>query len=263
MKELKFNLRYLLKRQELYFAIIAILIICLFQAGMVVFKAQYIELEPTSEYLFILTNTDINLNPIIILVLPVIGSLILSDSSWLELNRQTDTLLYMRLDYRKNIIIRWILSIAVTFIIVFIGLILNYLTLRFIFGSGNKIVIKQSMAYNLMPQNGLFLENIRMSSPTLFAILSSLHVSFLLGLLSGISYCMSFYIRQRLVIYFQILLLMFIYEIISANLGFGNISIINQLQIMNFFTISDVLILYGLLIIISGLLLGYYLIKRR
>lgn len=263
MKELKFNLRYLANRREVYFAFIAILAVCFIHAAMVIYEAQYFEFKQTGEYLFILSNSIVSLTPVILLVFPVIGTLILSDSSWLDNNRKTITLLYMRLNYKKNIIVRWGLSILITFLIVFLGLMLNYLILRILFGSGNKIVLAQSMAYNLTPVPHLFLDSIRMNSPTLFVVLASCHVSLLLGLLSGLSYCFSFYVRQRLVIYFQVLLMMFGYEIISSFLKFNNLSIIRQLQIMSSFTILDVAILYMILIGISIILLVLFFRKRE
>lgn len=105
MKELKFNLRYLANRREVYFAFIAILAVCFIHATMVIYEAKYFEFKQTGEYLFILSNSIVSLTPVILLVFPVIGTLILSDSSWLDNNRKTITLLYMRLIIRKILLL--------------------------------------------------------------------------------------------------------------------------------------------------------------
>lgn len=251
MKELKFNIRYILNKKELYFSFIVVMMICFVQVLMIIQRSDYFEFCDTSEYLVLLTNSVEDLSPALILVMPVVTALIMSDSSWLDRKRKTEVMLSVRLDCKKNIIVRWFLSFLITFLLVFISLMINYIVLRMIFGSGNKFVLNQSMAFNLTGVPQLFLDDLRMSDPVLYTIVTSGHVAFILGLLSSLSYSLSFYVKQRLVLYFQVLLIMFGYEIVSSFLGFENISIIKQLQIMSFFTLSDAAILYLILLVFS------------
>lgn len=255
MKELKFNLRYIFNKKELYFSFMVLMAISFMQIFMIIQGREYFELGQTSEYLVLLTNSVEDLSPAIVLVMPVITAMIMSDSSWLDRRRKTEIMLYPRLNCKRNIFFRWILSFLVTFLIVFISLMINYIILRLIFGSGNMIALNQSLSYNLTGIPELFLDGLRMSNPMLYVIVTSLHVSLILGLLSSLSYSLSFYMKQRLVLYFQVLLIMFGYELIASALGFEYLSIIKQLQIMSFFTMNDAFVLYTILGVLSVLLI--------
>lgn len=260
MKELKFNLRYILNKKELYFSFVIVMLVSFIQILMVIQRSEYFELGQTSEYLALLTNSVEDLSPAIIIVIPVVTALIMSDSTWLDRNRKTEIMLYPRLNCKKNVIVRWIFAFIITYLVVFVCLMINYLVLRIIFGSGNIFTLNQSMPYNLIGIPELFLDDLRMSNPALYIVVTSGHVAFILGLLSSLSYSLSFYIKQRLVLYFQVLLIMFGYEIISSFFGFENLSIIKQLQIMSFFTMGDAAVLYMILTMFS---LGLLIISLR
>ena len=262
MKELKFNINYLVQKMELYYAFIGLMTVSFTQIFLVVLRANYLEFFQTSEYLLLPMNTIEDFGPIIVLAFPVITALIYSDSSWLDRNRKTNNMLYTRLNIKKNIICRVFLSFAVSFMLVFFVLLINYICLRIIFGSGIRITLEQSLPFNINGMNTIFLDNLRITNPTIYAIVSISHVSFLLGMLSSLSYCISFFVRQRLVIYFQVLLIMFCYELIITVTRFENISIIKQLQLMSHFTITDALILYIIFVILIVILLKI-IIKRE
>lgn len=255
MKELKFNIAYLFNKKEFYFGIIGVLLVNIVHIFLVIQGNEFYEMMPKGEYQFILYNTTISLSILVIVVFPILCSMILSDSCWLEKHRKTDNLLYMRLNYRKSTYIRWGLSIIITFVIVFIGFMLNYIFLVLLFGSGNVITTVQSMAYNLVGIPEFFLDSIRMVNPVLFVILLSLHVSFIMGLLSGIAFGLAFFTRQRLVVYFQILLFMIVLEAIFSFIGINALSIIKQLQPFSRFSMQDASILYTVLIVMNVILM--------
>lgn len=251
MKELKFNLRYVLNKKELYFSFILVLMLGLIQVLMIIQRTEYYEFNQTSENLILAANVVENLAPVVVLVLPVVSALILSDSTWLDENRKTHVLLYPRLNYKRNIIIRWVLSIVVVFIVVYIGLMINYLVLNLIFGSGNMIAINQSFPYNISADMELFLAELHLDNPMMYVLVANGHVSLILALLASLSYSLSFFIRQRLVIYFQVLLIMFVYEVANSILNLEAFSIIYQLQVVSHFTVSNALGLYAILFIAS------------
>ena len=121
---------------------------------------------------------------LVIIALPILTSLVLSDTSWNDKHLGYNNYLYTRLNIRK-IFSRLFLSFITTFIICFVGFILNYLTLRFIFGSGNLISNFQELPYDRVIAPEFFLDSIRYYNPVLFIILISLHESVIIGLLAN------------------------------------------------------------------------------
>ena len=155
------------------------------------------------------------------------------------------------MNIKKNIFSRLFLSFITTFIICFVGFILNYLTLRFIFGSGNLITNFQELPYDQVIASEFFLDSIRYYNPILFIILISLHESVIIGLLATISYSFSFFTRQKLIIYFQVTLIMIILEVVFSFIGISQFSIIKQLQPNSSFSVYQSIILYIVLSLIA------------
>ena len=246
MKELKFNIRYLLQRKELYFAIIVIFLINLTHLILCVNENirlySSIEQSFTAEYQFILYNAQISLNVLVITVFPIALSMIFSDTSWMDRKTKTLNLLYTRIDYKKNIIVRLCLSIVITFMISFLGFLFNYLLLRLIYGSGNHITYFQSLSFYLDSLPEYFLDDLRLSNPTLFVITISCTVSLLLGLLSGLSYLGSFFVRQRVIVYFLPLIFLIVTTLLFPAIGMDRISYISMLQPFSVLSISNYMI---------------------
>lgn len=262
MKEFKFNLRYLLVKKELYFCIIGVLLINALHVLLVINHYAPTAMLGTSEYQFILYNPTVNIMTILILAFPILHSLVLADSHWLESRNGIQLLLYPRLHTKRNIWIRLLLSIGVTFSICLIGFLLNYLSFYFIMGSGNVLVHIQSLPYSLSTFEGFFLDGIRYQNPVIFITLISLHISFIFGLLAGISFSLSFFIKQRIVIYFQVLLTIIISEVVLSFLDMGKFSIIKQLQPFSKFSFIDSLILYTILLLLCIIPIIYFMRKK-
>lgn len=259
MKELKFNIKYLLKRKELYFSIFIILLINLIHVILCVNESlrlgTLMEQSHTAEYQFILYNSQIALNVLVIIVFPIALSLVFSDTSWLDNKNKTINLLYTRLNCRKNIFVRFCLSIVVAFIVSLLGFLFNYLLLRIIYGSGNNVTHFQSLPFYLESNSSWFLDSLRLANPTIFVITISFTVSILLGLLSGISYLCSFFVNQRVIIYFIPLIFLILTELVFPIIGLHNISFISMLQPFSQFSIHDYIIgIIILLTVILGLL---------
>lgn len=196
MKELKFNIKYLLNRKEFYFALLIAFAISLIHVFLCVQESlrlnQFYEELHTGEYQFILYNVNVNLQGLILVVVPIICSMVLSDSNLIENKLKTTNMLITRINFKKNILIRVLSCILVTSIICFLSFSFNYIVLRIIFGTGNSVVLTQGVAFHLPYLPGFFLDTIRIQNPVLFVILINLCVSLLYGLLSALSYAVSF-----------------------------------------------------------------------
>ena len=128
------------------------------------------------------------------------------------------------------------------------------LLLRIIFGSGNTLTYFQGPAYHLDLDSNYFLDNLRIANPAAFVFTINFTVSLLLSLLSGLSYLLSFFIKQRFVIYFISFAFLIITELMFPYIGFKNISYITMLQPFSHMTvenyISGIMLIIGIQIIL-------------
>ena len=187
MKELKYNLKYILNKRELYFALIIIFSISLIHVILCFMEStrlgQFSNQMYTGEYQFILYNINTNFQSILFIVIPIVCSMILSDSSYYEDKLKLTNIFHNRLNYRKNIIVRILFCLILTFLICFICFIFNYVLLRIIFGTGNLVTFYQDVAFHSSYMPDLFLEDVRIANPFLFVVLISISTSFIYGLL--------------------------------------------------------------------------------
>ena len=267
MKELKYNIKYLLKKKELYFMIIFLLLVVI--ANVVLVSAEtlsriddYKETIETAEYLQIFSNfSSWLLCPICILCITIIISLVFCDISWLEKKGKIDYLLCNRLNYKKNIMIRFLLSIFGTFLLVFLALILDYLCLVYLFGSGTKVDYSGGTAFNIYT-SVKFLKELFYSNPFLHSVICNLHIALIFGLVTGLSYSLSFYFKQKVLIYFISPVFFLIMEVIFSSFSsIRNLSILNQLQLI-VGPLYNAFILYGSLFIASIILVLFYINKK-
>ena len=153
MKELKFNINYLLNKKEFYFAIFIALAINLIHVFLSIQDSlrlnQFFEELYTGEYQFILYNINVNLQALLFIVFPIICSMILSDSNFIENKLKTTNMINNRIRPNRNILIRLLLCVMLTFLICFFSFLFNYIVLRIIFGSGNFATFTQDVAFHL------------------------------------------------------------------------------------------------------------------
>ena len=111
MKELKYNIKYLLNRKEFYFAILVTFTINLIQVFLSVHESlrlnQFFEELYTGEYQFILYNVNVNLHALIFVVIPIICSMVLSDSNLIENKLKTTNMLITRINYKKIFLLEY------------------------------------------------------------------------------------------------------------------------------------------------------------
>ncbi len=266
VKELKFNIKYLLNRKEFYFALFVAFAINLIHVFLCVHESlrlnQFFEELYTGEYQFILYNANVNLHALIFVIFPIICSMILSDSNLMENKLKTTNMLITRINFKKNILIRVLLCIIITFIICFFSFLFNYIVLIIIFGTGNTVVFTQGVAFHLEQLPGFFLDNIRLQNPVIFAILINLCVSLIYGLLSAISYAVSFFVKNRIIIYFVPLIFLILTELLLYSIGLEGLSFLAILQPFGKFNIGTYAICVGILLVIIISLVSIRLFKK-
>lgn len=266
MKIIKYNLALLDKRKMIYLVLVVLILFSLCDV-LIVFEKMYrrvdfVENCLSGDYLFVLTYPFLRVAPLLIFGLPVLFNLPLSDATWTELQQGNSTFLYTRMDYVKNIWVRYFLSVVIVFLLSCFCFLLNYLSFSIIFGNGNALTVFQGTAF-LQENSGIFLDSIRKSNVVLYSILLICHISLIYGLLAGITYTFSFLLKSRLQIFFSTILFMIAFEILKIPLGFGNVSIFLQLQPFSSFMVEEALILYLFLFLFGIGMLCFFLFKKR
>ena len=265
MKEFRFNWQYLLKKNEFWAAVFIVLAINVFAAGVSIFTYDSnFAMTMTADYQFVLNNVYVNMLAAVILIIPVALGLVFSDADWLEEKRRTDILLYARIDHRKNILVRFVMSVGVSFLIAMAGFALNYLILFLVYGSGNRMWYAQDLPYNMIGYPDIITNNLWLSFPFVAVAVEAVVVSIMLGLLSGLCYAISFYIPRRflVVIYLMPFLILLLSDIVMTSLNMNAYSLMMLLQ--PYFMKNFVPWLVGMLCLplISMVLLVPQLLKR-
>ena len=151
---------------------------------------------------------------------------------------------------------RFLIIIFTVFLITFLSFLLNYISLYFIYGSGNALTHFQNTAFYLTNLKFLFMDSLRISNLPLFLVCITAHVSFILGLLSGLAYSISFFVKQKILIYVFPFLIMLLTEFIFPLVGLGSYSIVKQLQPLSTFNANNSIALYCVLLLASIILLA-------
>lgn len=265
MKELKFNLKILLYRKELYFAIFIVFLVNLIQCFMAIQYSSglnlFVENGYSAEYQTILYNGMVSLNSIVIIVFPIVCSMIFSDSSWCENNDKTFHVLYPRINHRRNSMIRYVLSFLVPFVICFLGFMMNYGIMRLIFQSGTLSTFSNDVGFCIGTSKN-FLDHLRILNPAAYIVSISCVVSLAIGLLSSLSYSLSVFFKKRVFIYFIPLLTIILFELILSQLKLSSLSFIRLLQPTTHFSMRDV-ILISMIVISIGLFIEFIKGKKK
>lgn len=259
LNELKFNLKLMLKKKELIFAILIALILNIVHVILVIsdIKNQQMFLSNyySAEYSFILYNPLVTFSSLIIIIFPLILTLVFSDIGWREKKDNTITFLHTRINIKRNVLVRIFTIFLVSFTISFVSFFLNYLMLSIILKNGTIITFFQELPFDLNYYPEYFLDKLRYNDPFIFCISINLIISGLIGLLCVFSYSISFWVRQKLVIYFSPLIYMIFSELIFPTIGFKSLSIVRLLQPFARFSLNDVVISSIFILILSFLLL--------
>lgn len=265
MKEINFNLHYLYHKTEFWIALAVILGVNALSAALSIFTYDY-ELMSTmsADYQFILNNVFVNMISFVILIIPVAVGLVFADSGWLERQRKTENMLYTRLDLRKNCVLRYFMTMIVSFFMTMAGFLLNYLILYFIYGSGNRLTYAQDLPFAMLGYTDTALNTIFLSKPMLAVLVESILVSLVIALLSGLCYTLSYFIQFRLLIIIYVLpfVILMASELVMT---FMNNSAYSLVQLLQPF-LCESLIPYAVVLpvlFLAGILLLYIVSGRR
>ncbi len=254
MKELKFNLNLIFRKKEFYLFLIAMLIIVTLDVFSSIRNSielgEYYETAQSAMYHMIVFKMDW-LAPFLLLSIPIFATLSFSDSSYLEKEGKIEHLLYSRLSYKKNIIVRYIINVILVFLIVFISLLLEYFALSIIYGTVNKANIYGDSSFCLSIFNSQFLDSLRISSPNLYVLFNSLHFSILYALLVGSVYSFSFFLKKKIFIYFGGTAFILIVMCITEILNIPQFGFIYQAQWAMNYSIADCIYLIFFLFILG------------
>lgn len=269
MKELKFNLRYLFTRKELYIAFITVLLMNLLcnvftiSNGHELTGLLYPQIMEGAEGQSLLVRRTYFIL-LILIVFSIVCSMIFADTSWQDLNENTGILLHTRLNPKKNIIVRWLLSIVVTTLICFIGYMLGYLSLLPIFGSGYTFYEYRYPAYAMILLPEFFMRDILMEQPMLYMSLYSLLSSLMFGIISSISYSLSLFLKHKLSTYFSGFMVVMIWIVLFMILGLERYtSFFAFLENESMKSWMDCCIQLSVMLLISIIPLIVYLFKKE
>lgn len=222
MKELKFNIKYLFNRKELYFAFLIIMwinLIYIFTQFMPGLKGElYPALEECSLAHNITTNLLSLMYILVYLTFPLVCNMVLGDSSWRDIHENTGNILYPRLNMKKVIVTRWLLSILVPFLMNFFVLTLSYFVLNGVFIE-SFTDLNLSLAFDIDFNNIGYLGRLVEKSPLLYISIVNAKVSLFIGLLSGFGYSISFFLKNKISVYFSVLLLQIINDLIFHSIA--------------------------------------------
>ena len=266
LREVKYNTKYMLTKKEFYLTLLIVFLINLVHVFLCINESlrlnQFYEEFFTGEYQFILYNVNVNFQTLLIIILPMVCTMVLSDASVIENKLKTTNMIFTRINYRKNVIIRCFLCFIITFLICMIGFLLNYILLKIIYGSGNYITLTQGVGFDLQPIPNFFLDSIRIANPTLFIMLITVCVSILYGVLVSLSYAVSLYIKNKIIVYFTPIIFIVLIDMIFNKLELYSFSITTLLQPFGEFGIYNYLLCLICIIVLISLLV-FIKIKKK
>lgn len=252
MKELKYNLIHLLKRKGFYFAFITVMWIVLLHLLTIFFEGVdgclYPEFMNRAEELFVVYNPGIIL-VLMYFIYPIVCSFVFRDVSWMDPYKNPNKIEYLYLDYKKNIVIQWFLTIIVSFLIIFTAFMFEYITLRYVFGSGFVYAGLQHLPFALPIKHDIFMLLVK-DNMWLYAMYTSASVAMIFALLAAIAYSISLYVEKKRFIFIGIVVFMLLFDILFTSIGL-DLSILNYLSQIYYVQIKEYLVLYVVLFSIS------------
>ena len=267
MKIWKYNLLLIEKQKVIYFILCALMIFSLSDILIVFIKnyewIAYTQNCPSADYLSILTYPFLRIAPFLIFGLPFLFNTLLGDSTFMELKQGNCAFLHTRMDYMKNILIRYFLSIILVFLLSCFCFFLNYISFSIIFGNGNMVTYRSDLPFMQEVSTKWFLDTLKFDNPMMYSIMLMLHISMIYALLAGLSYALSFLFKKRILIYFSSMILIIVDEFITMILKIPHLSIMLQLQPNSVFDVSDALLLYFILFLSGIATLCVFLFKKK
>lgn len=271
MRELKYNIKMLFSRPELYFSIIILQIVSLAQMFLAIrhtINLQmgnmpiFVEKAHAAEQLSLMTNSEVPFRIVLLLVFPVVCSLAFSGLHQEERINNMKVFFGFRRNNKLDLIIKYVLCFIIAYALCMFTVLMNYFILRAIFGSG-VFTSNYGGGAILIKDFGHFLFKQYISNSTLYMIFIANHISILIGFLSCLSMTISFFVENKIVGYFSTVIAIVLLEIVCFITQINHLSIMHQLQVVTMYTIKDALLLYAVMIILIICLYFIYGYKKK
>lgn len=255
MRELKFNLKYLLTKKEFCLATFILFFINIIHVFLTI---QYsnslnltIENNYSAAYQMILCNVQVVFNVLLVLIFPIVSAMMISDTSFYEKEKRIDSILFTRLNYKKNLLVKFFLSFLVSFFVCFSSFYLNYFLMKNLFMNGQGLSYFQSVSFYGVIDSLDFIDGMRFQNLELYVFLRVVVTSMTIALLSMFSYSISFYLKKRILIYLVPFAVILIGMYLFPLFHFSHNGYASFLQSLTNYTFQDVFLAFGILIFLS------------
>lgn len=265
---IRYQLAFLFSRKEFYIscstmlAIVTVHFILSSYLTVTVYHSNIQELMLPYAYHLPLEDTTIPYEYIMILLFPLLGGFMFSDSWLIERAYRMDHLINIRLGYKNNVYAKIIVTFAIVFLTIFLCLgfnaILNYL----FYAKENLTDIYGHHVYNLEVEGYSMFEYVRVHHLNLYVFFNIFKFSFYCAMLSLMSFGISLHITNRILVNFSILLFLLISHIAFSLLHLEHLSIISTLNFSTRTQLMDLILSISYLILLCFLLLKSGMQKR-
>ena len=277
LTNLKYDIKMLLNRKEFYWSICIMLLITTIHLVLNIYTkinfpsingnagnySVFVELLRPYAYQLPLSDIDVPYKYVIMLLFPLLASFIYSDSYITEKKYKVTNYLSVRMQNKKNVISKAIIIFVFSFSIVFIILIFNMVINAMIFPTSNTSDIYGHHIYDLEMVGDSMLEYWRAYQMDTYVVLNLLRFSFITSLISVMTYVISLFINNRIVVNFSPLIIMLVSHLFLTTVGLTPYSLLSvfdfnmYIQMNHFIIVSLLLIVF----IIGGI--SYSIYKRK
>ena len=276
IENLKYDMKMLFYRKEFYWSICIMLLITTIHLGLNVYTklnfgtigdsnqaySVYIELLRPYSYQLPLSDIDVPFKYVIMLIFPLLASFMYSDSYLTEKKNKVTNYLSVRMCHCYSIVSKAIVIFIASFIIVFLILIINMLFTTMIYSTNNTSDIYGHHIYELEMVGDSMFESLRAYHMDAFVVMNLLRFSFITALMSVVTYVLSFFIENKIIVNFSPLVIMLVTHLFLTTIGLTPYSILSvfdfhmSIQVHHFVVLTSIL----LLIIIGGIV---FVIRKR
>ena len=247
----KYNLKLLFYRKQTFIAIFLIFLTILLHCALnIYFQANggmVVENCLSAENQIILESV-LDFKMYIVLLFPIIGALLFSDISQIEMKSRTNYLLFNRFNYKKNIVFRYFFVFLVTFMVFFLALLLEYIICLMVFKSGSDYHWLDTIGgiRNISNYNRIFMFQLFTTHPVLYMMIVISIESIVFGALSSFAYSVSLFLNKRIIIYFVPLIITAASGIFTPK-KYKTYTIVKSLQPISFSNALTYILVVGVL----------------
>lgn len=273
-KAIKYNLKVLFGRKEFYIAVSIMLFLVTLHTGMNIFtrwftlheygytetSGIFIEFMRPYAYQLSLSNLDVGFKYIIMLIFPLLGTMIYSDSYVIEMKNKIVNYMYVRLKIKNDYLAKIIVIFGVTFLTVLFVLLFEAIVNAFIYQTDHTSDVYLNHIYELSNKNETFLDQLRVFNIHLYVFYNLVRFSLVTSILSVGAFILSLFVNNRLVVCFSPVVLLLIDQLILSTLGIIKFTILSAMDFYMDLQFYHYLVSVGILLLF---IIGGYLYKVK